>query len=358
MKSNLEHLATESPLISSPQRITWTLVLTLILVIAINLTTRFYLDRFTDKRSHWLIQRKWQLIEQQNTPIDWLILGDSSCNQGVDPRSLTKGLGGRALNLCTIGDSTLVGDLWQLERLINKAGAPHNIILVHVYDVWLRERISPFVLANIPLPWGFWSDSMGNYRPSLRESLEIAIERYFVLYAQNETIQSRMRSPLTLSKRRLFMTDDGFMPISVDNAEFVPLDANNHLAGLNGHFAIAEANAHAFRNLLGLAAKHGIQVYVLQSPIYDGLYSSSVYSRFMSTYLEELEQIVRPYKNVHVIDASCTFPANQMESVEHLVGKSADIYTEFVVSQIRAVMNVGEVRESGTHLSNSRGDGF
>lgn len=341
MKSDQGRLVAETPLATNRGRMAWTVLFTLAAVVIFNQAARHYLDHYTDKRSHWLIRNKWKLLQEQTRPVDWLILGDSSGNQGVIPGRLADHLGGSALNLCTIGNSLVVGDLWQLEILIRSSGPPRNIVLVHVYDVWAREQISPFVLAHIPLPWGFWSSLPGGYRPSWRELWGIAVERYFVLYAQNETIQHRLRSPLTLRHKNLQMTGDGFMPMYTSHPDSVRNDASNHIAALTGVFHVSERNTKAFNELLEITQKHGINLYVIQSPLFDELNYAPEYQNYMRDYEWVISSLSWSYANVYISTNVCTFPAEQLESVEHVVGDAAEVYTDFVIAQIRA---------SGMHL--------
>jgi hypothetical protein len=50
-------------------------------------------------------------------PVDWLILGDSSVNQGVIPSIFEDEFGERAINLGTNGIMITLDDLWMIEYL-------------------------------------------------------------------------------------------------------------------------------------------------------------------------------------------------------------------------------------------------
>src|SRR5207253_10129783 len=132
-------------------------VLVCIIVAGINLTLQWSLNRFPINSGHGLVQAKWNLLKRLPAPIDVLVLGDSSGNQGVVPQLLGAALGGTTINACTLADALIVNDAWMLDLYIRRLGPPKRVILVHVYDVWERD-ISYDVWAQIPLPWGFWSD--------------------------------------------------------------------------------------------------------------------------------------------------------------------------------------------------------
>ena len=57
----------------------------LVMLVCINLGMIWYLGNYTSNYGYWTIHQKWQLLEHLDQPVDWLILGDSSCNQGVMP---------------------------------------------------------------------------------------------------------------------------------------------------------------------------------------------------------------------------------------------------------------------------------
>ncbi|MBZ0305522.1 MAG: hypothetical protein K8I82_05590, partial [Anaerolineae bacterium] len=89
-------------------------------------------------RTETVVYQKWGLIQDLDAPVDWLIVGDSSANHGVIPAIITQELGGEALNVATFGDWLFVDDAWMIETHIRQVGAPKNIIIVHVPDMYHR----------------------------------------------------------------------------------------------------------------------------------------------------------------------------------------------------------------------------
>ena len=103
----------------------------------------------------FLIRSKWNLLRDIDSPVEWLILGDSSANQGVIPDKFRSEYGGRVVNLGTVANALLIEDVWMLQDYIESHGAPKNVIVVHVYDMWVREADTS-VFAHVP--WDYMGD--------------------------------------------------------------------------------------------------------------------------------------------------------------------------------------------------------
>ncbi|MEB3357540.1 MAG: hypothetical protein VKK04_12500, partial [Synechococcales bacterium] len=70
------------------------------MLILLNVLANGFLDYLISRQGYFLASYKWNLLTDLKQPADWLVLGDSSCNQGVVPEILSQELGGTALNLC------------------------------------------------------------------------------------------------------------------------------------------------------------------------------------------------------------------------------------------------------------------
>src|SRR4249920_755258 len=77
------------------------LTLVVLLVVSANVLAGLVLQRWSPNLGYAVAKKKWEILLTLHGPVDWLILGDSTANQGVDPRVLATHLGGRALNLGT-----------------------------------------------------------------------------------------------------------------------------------------------------------------------------------------------------------------------------------------------------------------
>jgi hypothetical protein len=81
---------------------------TFFVVLVVNLAAIGYLNHYTTNRGYWLVRQKWDILQGLEAPVEWLILGDSSGNQGLVPERLREKLGGAAINVCTVGNLTLL----------------------------------------------------------------------------------------------------------------------------------------------------------------------------------------------------------------------------------------------------------
>ena len=130
---------------------------TIVVILLLNLLAIWVVQRYSPNRGYRLVREKWTLLLNLKEPVEWLVLGDSSGNQAVDPALLDARLGGRSLNLCTTGNALVLGDLWMLETYLRRFGPPRGVVLVHTYDLWGRDKNSNTV-ADVPLPWGYWTE--------------------------------------------------------------------------------------------------------------------------------------------------------------------------------------------------------
>jgi len=335
-KIQSKHIATEEIGDSSSQRIVRVFFGVLILFVTINFLANWYLDSYTNKRSHWLLKTKWSMLLDETQSVDWLVLGDSSGNQGVNTQMLQKRMGGRALNLCTIGNSLIVGDLWMLETLIKKQLIPVNIILVHVYDVWMREDYTPYVLAMTPLSYGFWENYSFDSGIGGQKYFEILLQKYIPLYSQNETLSSRLRSPLTLTQQILSIDETGFMRMTQANPEFVVRDYNWHISNLQqrGEKIISDINKRAYKALVKIVVDNKINLYVVHAPIYSALADSLIFQDHNYRLNTELKKLSGKNTNISILPDVKGFAKENLESVEHVVGDSAEVYTDFIIQNV------------------------
>jgi hypothetical protein len=315
------------------------LLLALSLLAFFNISSYLFLGHYTSNYGFWVIKNKWRLLLDQDTPVDWLILGDSSVNQGVIPSVIEAEIGKTALNLGTIGNMTLVDDLWMLEEYIGRFGPPQKVAIIHVFDVWHRS-FNPMLLAHVPLPWGFWE----NY--SLSEELiqeeaekDLFIERFAPLYTQNRTLRqniyatlTNLRSPFDTGYR---LDEDGYFPAQDPAPARVILGAEDQInfTRENGFF-ISYTNQMLLEDLIRMAENYQMDIYLMNSPIYEGLYHApafEAYTRNMHTALENIAQ-TSPY--FHYIPEMKTFTAEQMQNPDHLITAGAEIYTRWLVNEL------------------------
>ena len=121
-----------------------------------------------------------------------LILGDSSGNQGVDPKVIREKMHLSSINLCTIGDAMVVNDALMLEDYINRYGTPQSALIIHGYDIWSRD-LNLSVLSKIPGSW--WGEGPGPDL-GLKGKTKIYLNRYVPLYSETRSMAQVIQNPL------------------------------------------------------------------------------------------------------------------------------------------------------------------
>ncbi|MEM7712016.1 MAG: hypothetical protein AAF349_00230 [Cyanobacteria bacterium P01_A01_bin.68] len=316
------------------------LIGTVMLVIIFNFVAKLYLKENTTNRGYWIINQKWEILRKQKKPVEWLILGDSSCNQGVVPSILNERLDTSSINLCTIGDMISLDNSWMLETYIERFGkAPKNVLIVHVYDAWRRSINRP-VFAQVPLNWGYWKQLEPKLNLAKRDTLQLFLERYIPLYSQNQSLSLLLKSPYDAFNRNqnFQLTEDGFMIWEEPNPEFVEVQKEMHLDFTRkNEFNLSSHNREALEHIVKLAEKHDINVYLTNSPIYEKLYEHEDFKAYFAQLQDTLDGYAAKSDRVHYIREPITFPKEQMENADHLVYSAAKVYTKKLISEIESI---------------------
>jgi hypothetical protein len=334
---------TREILIASNVRSVLTSVLgTIVLVLAVNFAAMWYIDRYISNTGLELVEQKWKILQNMEAPVDWLVLGDSTGNQGVVPEILENELGGTALNLCTIVPMTTLDDALMLDVYIDKFGPPKNILIVHSYDA-VSTEMSPFIFARVPLPWGV--SSRYRFSPaliSISQQIQIAVARHFPVYFENGTLKNvifdGLKSPETLfvsRKVNLGLTSKGYMPRYEPRPEDVEDDKEGHLEGIQSEeFFVTEVNIVAVDHITALAEQHGINVYIVTGPLYEDLYEDRIFQEYFAKVQAWWSEAAGRSEYVHYVTSVSTFPSDEMEEVDHATHLAAEQYTENVSSEI------------------------
>ncbi|MGJ3253466.1 MAG: hypothetical protein ACFE0J_20385 [Elainellaceae cyanobacterium] len=315
---------------------------TFALVILANFLADGFLNYLTSNRGYFLVSRKWQILSELKQPVDWLILGDSSCNQGVIPERFSETLGGTAVNLCTFGPLLTLDDAWMIEHHIQRVGPPKQVVIVHVYDIWYREIEEDTLahVAQIPLS----SNEIEDFEPPLRlnqeDQIKMILHRYAPLYSSNETLSDWIRDPVESFResREFTVTDSGFMPIRRPKPVYVRRDVRNHLEFVReNNFSMSPINQNAMARIKQLAEQHDFDVYLASSPIYEGLYADQAFQRYFNRVNRQLNTFDNQSDRIHyVLKEPVTFDADQMRNVDHVIESAAEDYSDRLVNAIQS----------------------
>lgn len=335
---------THEIILPATRREIWlTLVGVVLFVVLVNVGVKLYLNDHTTNRGYWLARQKWLLLEQLEEPVSWLVVGDSSANQGVIPALLPGAAASGGLNLATVGNFGVVDDVWMLQNYIARFGPPENVLMVHVYDVWPREP-DAIMLAQIPIPQREWSTYSPQVVLNRQQQVDYWLARYFPLYAENQTLSLIIRRRVlgNSAPRRLELTPDGYMPLAATAAapSQVRTIAQNHLALIQqAPFTVAPSNAAAMTELVRLADQYSINVYLAISPLYEGLATDPTFQGRLTEVQTYLLSVADQSDHIHFIPAIITFPAEQMEDVDHLTEPAAREYTRQLSDEIQKIMH-------------------
>ena len=300
-------------------------------------------EAYPYNRGYWLVQQKWELLQELSAPVDWLIVGDSTGNQGLVPDVLEARLGGTAVNLNTVGNMGAVDDVWMLQAYIERFGPPAHVLIIHSYDIWHRDVESVFV-AKTPLPWSSWQNT---YVPPLiltaQEQRNVWLARYLPLYADNLTLGSLIRDRLFLQRpifqKRFSLQVDGFMPLgSVPTSAQVSGDVQRHLSFVaNNTFVMADMNQQALAHFINLAETYDIDVYLAFGPINEALGMEELFQTYLEQVRTGLEAFADQSDALYLLETTAMFPADQMENADHVILEAAIIYTELIATEIEAL---------------------
>lgn len=288
----------------------------------------------------WIIGHKWRLLAGLKQPVDDLVLGDSSCNQGVNPVTLARALGdGRAVNLCTIGDMLALNDAWMLQTYVERFGAPKRVIIVHVYDIWSRnfnwDRVGSIPIGLLSLRR--LEPKVQLKRWQLRSYIQ---SRYFPLYSSNLSLKTRLRAgdPALRNAPGPRQVDSlGFLADTVAFPDSVEHDLQGHLKFLQGEaFKLSPDNELSLRRIGELAREHNFDVYLVSAPVYHKLAEAESFREYFARVQQSLAGMAGEGSRIHLVfNQPMSFPAGEMQNADHLVLEAANRYTEELARQIR-----------------------
>lgn len=352
MSNYNKQLPEETPAPGRARKVLVTVVVTLVAMVGFNFLLGALLRRYTTNLGYYLIAKKWDLLEAQEKPVDWLILGDSSCNQGVRPDVIMRERGETALNLCTTAQQLVVEGTWQLERYLQRVGPPRKgVIVVHVYDIWPTDELGvggmaprpPLYqgLSLVPLYWGFWRDYHPPLDLSSKQEREMGLLRAVPAYGQTRTLRRWILSPRwsrrTLRRRQI--DQHGYMRVDEPREEVAAQDTRRHLAHIQrARFSVSEFNERGFQTMAQLTAQYEIPLYLALSPLDEGLGRNRRFRNYLRGVRSALGALCSAGGDVHclVLDDPVTFPTSSMENSDHVTHPLAEEYTRRILTAIEA----------------------
>jgi hypothetical protein len=339
-------------------RIATVVIATLSVVVAANLAAHAILQDNPVNRGVGRFWQKWQMLVQQKHPAEWLILGDSSCGQGVRPDVITSMTGANALNLCTIANATVVNAAWQLETYVARVGKPCRVILFTAFHTWLRSTNDlATMLDQVPLEHGYWNRLSPPLRLSAGEEAKLSASALTTLYRMNLSVQFLIkdwarhvafgtppaRADMERTMRQLARTQGYVREVEV-RPEYVRKQVAEAIAMHKGKaFEPAPENLAALAAMIDLAQRHGIELYVTNSTINRDLYAEPSFRAFYDQMNARLRQAMGYHPKIHrIFEVPPQFAPEQMDNIDHIVGDElAAEVTRRLIDEIRRTSDSG-----------------
>ncbi|OQY43764.1 MAG: hypothetical protein B6242_14060 [Anaerolineaceae bacterium 4572_78] len=311
------------------------IIVTLLILLFINLGLAWFLSYHTTKPSYMLVKTKWQLLENLQKPVDWLIVGDSTCNQGIIPKLLIETMAetGTGLNLCTIGGVGTIDDAWMIQSYIDRFGVPpQNILIIHGVVTWRLEPDPPY-LAAIPNIRHLKKHGVPPFAMPFMSEVDLIRNQYLPLHTQLQTVKRSLKEYFSntnhQSEKIYYIHPDGYMQFEIADPEYVEQHYQSRVIMFqNQPFYIADINRQMINHIIKLANQYQMNVYIIDAPIYERLYQHDAFQVHLNQLQPWLESMANQSEYVHYIPLVATFSKNEMENTDHIIHKAAIVYTK------------------------------
>lgn len=331
--------------VERPHPRSWKAVASMVLLvllsgIALNFAVKHLFRAYPalDNHTYASFYEQWKRLLDLDEPVETLILGDSSCRHGVDPRVLDDALGTRSLNVCTIGNAAVINSAWQLATYVERHGAPKRVILVQVHDVWRRGIQRPLI-GRVPLRWGFWERLPPGLSLRGDQLKEVFANAYVPVYSQDKTLRDLLMHPSRAGKRRVLFTPQGYSPIEKPHARAVARDRAEHRThSFPRGWRLSGQNQRALKSMMAMADEHEFDLYVASSPLSDNLLEGRDAARYFEEERSVLDDLTAQSERTHLIlHPAVLYRSEEMRTSDHVTAKLATDFTRRVAEAVASV---------------------
>jgi len=314
---------------ATPRSLAYFIVGSFLAFFLLNHAASLYLRVNGTNLGYRMIEAKWDMLYEMDEPVDWLVLGDSSCAHGFVPESWNEVMGGKSVNLGTIANLLLSNDAWMLEKYIEKFGAPEKVLLVHVADIWHRGYRSSLI-GKVPEPWGFWGTREAKIDLTTEQEWKVWLSRYVPTYAENKTLSAHLLNFGPTKDFDLGMGSAGFIPGKEHDSRRLRRDLSKTLKTVRKtkNMRISKGNRAALNALGRLSSEYEFDIYLAHGSLYEKLRNDRAFSRFYDKQLQNIRKITNKYPRLHVVPTVLDYPKDKMEAtVDHVHPAAAPGYT-------------------------------
>jgi hypothetical protein len=308
----------------------------LILVFAFNWCAIAYLKHYNPKEWNFLSHLKWGILQGlEKEGSDWLVIGDSSGNQGVDPQYFKKRLNQSAINLCTIGPLLTLDGSWMLDYHIKKYGAPKNVLMIHVPDLWYRD-FDENVFSEVPWDLIGSNDLSPQLDYTLEQESNLFVNRFLPIYSKNGSLTEILRGDFELFAPTVEVDSLGYNPRREQDKDNVVKDTKTHIDFYTENdFEVSYYVEQGLISTMENCEKHGVNLFIAMSPIHDELGNSKEFQAYQNEINKYLVSLSSKYERTHIIcESTMLFPADKMQNSDHIIHSESEAFTNYLIDRI------------------------
>lgn len=320
-----------------PSKLLFSVLLVFSFMILINVLAIVYLANDPINRAQVVVKKKWELIHELDAPLNYLVVGDSSANQGFNPQIVDDTIGLRGLNLATNGNFGFVDDVWLLETYLALHPVPQTVIVIHTYDTPQREVPAIDLIGTYAIPlsdllnYTYMADQL-----SFFDVIEIYKIRILPIYYRRSSLMNALTQSFGIFEKPYPLNEDGFMSVTPKGINTFNSEPDRkaplHLQLLKAQFS--QDNLNAVNRMIDLAETYDFDLYFVNGPSYMGLEADEKFQVFRQNLHKIYRRFDEQSPNVYYIPAVFLFPAEAMVSMDHLIADAADDYTRQVMTLI------------------------
>lgn len=308
----------ETDINTSPVRVAKVQLATLLLMALANILLYLFLASEPVTAPDQLAAYKWKLLEQQNEATDLLILGGSSAAFAINPDTLEERSGHRVLNLASSARLLALHDAWMLHAYIEKGGPPQTVLLMR-HRFW-GASLRPSALATVPLPWGFWDRFEPPAPLSSQQRRELWWDKFVPLYTRPLPLAIWLRPWRQRLSLGELTSSGGIQLNSGSEMRFQEKSVRRWSATIKEPFFLSAANEIGLESLQRTCEEHGITLYFVNPPIWEG--------DGETTYYQEMEERLGTYASASLMSGPVAYSSSQMYDGVHLRPAAAQEFTE------------------------------
>ncbi len=279
------------------------------------------------------VWQKWRMLERMELPVDWVVIGDSTCGQSVRPDLIKSETGETVANLCTVGNALVTNGVWQVQRYIDRFGPPRRVVALFAFETFERDGADLKSLLNqIPLQYGFWRNMPAKLPLTSGEEAQRLLQPFYSLYAYNLSAKALIRNLLDGQVASSAWRDlegieraQGFVMETRGEVARVLRESEIAAVKADGRvISMTPENKTALRALVAMSDEFGFDLYVANAPIAQRLYADRRFRPYFNSVNAELGAIVSQGRASRLIfEVPVQFPDEQLSDHEHIIGEAA-----------------------------------